>query len=184
MLRSLLGFVLALLAASSHAELRGRIVTESGDPIVGVSVVAVRDGESDYLAKNETITNKSGRFNLKGQFQLLLTQRPGFIPDFHLLAVGENDVLLTLKPSDAEPALQFPGCPWPAGDIRGNPVGFEHRVIIPDNVPVRWKQGIDTNQSVVSFPGHENETMTIWTGMYAFEQPRLDALVQTLVFAA
>ncbi len=181
--RSIPAAFFVLLAASCHAQVSGRVLSESGEPISGASVISVREGETGYLAKNETNTDKAGKFRLASRGSVLLTTQPGFIPDFHPLAAGEGAVVLTLKPLSAEPPISFLACPSKAGD-NDYPIGFSHRIPIGNAVPVRSKHGIDTVDYTFSFPGHENEVMTVWSGMYAFQWPRLDVLPETTMFSA
>jgi hypothetical protein len=184
MARPVSGILFALIAAFANAQIHGRVLTESGEPIAEASIFVVQSGEIGYESSYKIITNDGGRFKITRPGPLLLVAKSGFIPALHPLTLGERDIILTLEPSSAEPTLQFTACPWDHDGKRGNPVGFAHRFFPPNDVPLKWEQGIDTNKSVVSFPGHEIETMTIWTGMYAFDQPRLDALLQTSHFTA
>jgi hypothetical protein len=99
---SMLVLVLAALAASSHAQIRRRVLSESGEPVPGASVITVREGETDYLAKNKTLTGKTGKFHFATQGVLVRTTQPGSIPDFRSLARSEAPNLRALC---EEPAL-------------------------------------------------------------------------------
>ena len=176
---------LVVIQLPTRSALTGRVLSESGKPLPGVSIAVVRADETEYQTDVTVETDKTGFFKIQDQAKILLARKAGFLPTFRLVNTRELTVDLVMRPATAEAPLSLPECGPTGREQRlGLPVGFSHRWVPPGNVSLDIQSGIDTSKTVIAYRGREKESMTIWNGMYGFQQPRLDALLQTVTFSS
>jgi hypothetical protein len=174
--------LVAFVAAKADAQIHGVVLDETGKRVPSAEIIVAKAGDNDYIATVTTSSNESGEFEV-AVASAILAKKPGYLPTLHKLVDNERSVELRLKPLDSEPTLRFGPCSSQEQE-HGIALGFGHRLPLPDGVLVDSKSHIDVVQSVIAFKAQENQILTIWTGMYAFEQPRLDALSNSSQFSA
>jgi hypothetical protein len=168
--------LLCLLPGPSNpVEIRGHVVTESGEPVRLVQIKSLHQEANGKLEEVFGVTGLTGEFKIPDAGRLLFVSKPGFTSAFRILGPEENDVDLVLTRRSPDPPLHFSAC---TGSETGLNPGFGNRLHVPRDLIVQDEYGIDTHKYVVAFPRQKRETMTILAGMYG-GSPKLEVLLQS-----
>jgi Carboxypeptidase regulatory-like domain len=99
-----------------EAPLKGRVVTNAGQPLPAVMVYGSRSKKCCPFKSESTTTNENGEYRLEHPGAVVHFRKPGFQPLTVVVQAGKSTTDITLEPSGSP--LVMPVCEKPQSNIR------------------------------------------------------------------
>lgn len=159
----------------------GRVVSESGNPLAGVSVIKASAGRPDIEVGILVNSDETGTFRLNERPDVLFLQKEGYLPFLYRVDGIDQSPLITMKPIDADSVVSFPGCGAPGPGKRLIRVGIGRSMLLGEKTVFKQTNGVDTWSTEIFYKGKPSQHMRISSGMIAFlGYPKVDALARSL----
>jgi hypothetical protein len=180
---------MSLTFAQSHLDggFEGRVISKSGSPLPGASVLLVRKGGHDIEAGTMVETDEDGVFHLKDTPTALFVKKTGYLPLLYRVDGNGQGPLVVMNDAPPEARVPLAVCSDRSSGQRFLLVGSKTKIITEEKLKVKksYGYGMDTSMTVISYPEKGQETMTIVTGNgVILGYPKVDVLALTDAIAA
>lgn len=169
-----------IILTQAPASFEGRVVSESGKPLAGVSVVKARVGRPDIEFGILVNSDETGTFRLNEKPDVLFLQKEGYLPFLYRVDGIDQSPLITMKPIDADAVVSFPECGKPGLGKRLIRVGIGRNMLVDEKIVVKQTNGVDTLVTDIFYKRKQSQHMRISSGMIGFlGYPKIDALARS-----
>jgi hypothetical protein len=173
------GLCLSLSFAARQPTFDGRVITESGAPLPGATVLLVRKGGGEVEMGILSQTDEAGVFHLKTAPDALFVQKEGYLPQLYRVDGIPGNPLVVMKAADQHVTFSLVQCSDSMPMQKTQRVGLKGRITILEETKIKVSRGVDASFIEISYSGKEPQTLTISSGGVFLGYPHVDALAET-----
>lgn len=177
--------LVVFLPSIKAVPLKGIITSDKGTPLSGVQVLSYAPlkngpkviGIQTTTRRHEVTTDQNGLFTLPDHGRVVYFRRNDLAPITKILDMSATKADIVMQ--DASPSMwKIPAC----SSLPDHPkrVGIVFKVLLPENVPFRKREGVDSDEYMFGFDagGNRFEVMVNWGGSTSIE-PQEELLLES-----